>query len=162
MTEKKMDPYCRAVKRRLNLPREIKERVMTDFVSDIEARRERGMTDAEILAELGTPKKAAEELNDQMKEYAYRKSPWRFLFAALAIYGLWEVLGALAAMLLYLAMSDPLTEASSVGIIGGADGPTAVFVTTSTVLGWQHYIIPLVALAAGIWGFYRLCRCKQK
>lgn len=159
--EKKMKKYCNAVERRLNLPRDVKTRVMTDFQSSIQARREDGMTDEEIYADLGTPKQAAATLNEQMKEYAYRKSPWRFLFAALTIYGGWELFGGLAAALLYLAMSDPLSQAGSVGIIGGADGPTAIFVTTR-VPEWYHFGIPLMLLLVGILGYYRLRKCKQK
>ena len=159
--EKKMKKYCNAVERRLNLPRDVKTRVMTDFQSSIQARREDGMSDEEIFADLGTPKQAAATLNEQMKEYAYRKSPWRFLFAALAIYGGWELFGGLAAALLYLAMSDPLSQAGSVGIIGGADGPTAIFVTTR-VPEWYHFGIPLMLLLIGILGYYRLRKCRQK
>ena len=61
--EKKMKNYVNAVERRLNLPREIKARVMSDFQSSIVARREAGQTDGEIYAELGTPAKAAADLN---------------------------------------------------------------------------------------------------
>lgn len=160
--EKKMKKYVNAVQRRLNLPLEIKVRVMSDFSSAITARREAGMTDGEIYAELGTPKKAAETLNEQMKEFAYRKSPWRFLFAAIAAYGAAELLGSLVSWILYLSMQDPFLragEAASVGIIGGADGPTAVFVTTP---GWVGCVIPLIALTVGVWGFLRLRKCKQK
>ena len=89
-------------------------------------------------------------------------SPWRFLFAACAAYGAAELLGNLIAWLLYLGMPDPLMtagEAASIGIIGGADGPTAIFVTTP---GWMHYITPCVLLAVGIWGFLRLSKCSRK
>ena len=51
------------------------------------------------------------------------------------------------------------TAAGSVGIIGGADGPTAVFVT---VPQWTSYILPTVALIVGITGFVLLSRCKRK
>ena len=85
--EKKMKNYVNAVERRLNLPREVKARVMSDFQSSIAARREAGQTDEEIYAELGTPAKAAADLNEQMKDYAYRKSPWRFLFLGIAAIG---------------------------------------------------------------------------
>ena len=50
--QKKMKKYMNAVERRLNLPRQIKVRVMSDFSSDLQARRETGMTDEEIYAEL--------------------------------------------------------------------------------------------------------------
>ena len=162
--EKKMKKYTTAIERRLNLPREMKARVMSDFISSVQARREAGQSDAEIYAELGNPKKAAAELNEQMKEFTYRKSPWRYLFAACAAYGTAELLGGLIARLMYLFLRDPLLstsmgEAASAGIIGGADGPTAVFVTTP---GWMHYINPCLFLMIGIWGVQYFSKRKRK
>lgn len=161
--EKKLKNYIRAVEHRLNLPKNVRKRVMSDFVSDIQARREAGMTDEEIYSELGTSAKAAADLNEQMKEYACRKSPWRFAFLAMAAYGAAEVLAGLWANILYwvLRLQAMLTanEAVSIGVIGGADGPTAIFVTRPI---WMHYITPVVLLIIGIWGFLRLRRCKQK
>ena len=163
--EKKMKKYVNAVERRLNLPRDIKARVMSDFSSSIQARRESGLSDEEIYAELGSPKKAAADLNEQMKEYVYRKSPWRFLFLACAAYGAAELLGRVwnrVVLLFWLhwaeAMMSP-EEQFSVGIIGGADGPTSIFVTTPV---WMHYLLPAAALAVGIWGYLRLKKCRQK
>ena len=43
--EKKMNQYIKAVKRRLNLPSDVKKRVMNDFVCSIESRREARSTD---------------------------------------------------------------------------------------------------------------------
>lgn len=162
--EKRMKKYTRSIERRLNLPGDLRTRVMSDFISSIQARREAGQSDEEIIAELGTPKKAAADLNEQMKEFTYRKSPWRYLFAACAIYGAAELLGGIAARLLYLFLRDPLLsvsigEAAATGIIGGADGPTAIFVTTP---GWTSWVVPCVLLILGIWGFLRLSRCRRK
>lgn len=163
--DKEMRKYLKAVQQRLNLPKDIKKRVMSDFESDIEARREAGMSREQILAELGNARKAAADLNEQMKEFAYRKSPWRFVFAALAAYGAAELLDKLVgyALLTMLRLGFfPLEpDAASIGIIGGADGPTAVFVTTSTP-AWYHFVLPAVLLGVGIWGFLRLRKCKQK
>lgn len=162
--EKKMKKYTKAIERRLNLPRELKARVMSDFISSIEARREAGLSEEEIYGELGSPRKAAAELNEQMKEFTYRKSPLRFLFAACAAYGAAELLAGVIAGLLYLFMEDPLLsisvgEAATMGVIGGADGPTAIFVTRP---GWMHYINPCIFLTVGIWGFLRLRKCRRK
>ena len=159
-----MKGYTRAVERRLNLPREIKNRVMSDFISSISARREAGMSDEEIYAELGSPQKAAADLNEQMKEFAYRKSPWRYLFAACAVYGGVKLLGGLWANLLCLGVRiwdhfSADTMAVSIGVIGGADGPTAVFVTTPP---WVHDLVPVALLAVGVLGFLKLSRCKGK
>lgn len=161
--EKKMKKYAKAVEHRLNLPADVKARVMRDFISSITARREEGMSDEEIYEELGAPQKAAAELNAQMKKFAYRKSPWRFLFAALAAYGAVELLAGLSSWILILVHCGTVglfsKEAASIGIIGGADGPTAVFITRP---GWMGYIVPIMLLVVGTWGFLRLSKCKQK
>jgi len=158
--QKEMKKYVNAIERRLNLPKNIKARVMSDFSSSIQARREAGMTDQEIYAELGDAKKVAADLNEQMKEFAYRKSPWRFLCLALAIYGLWQILPGIWINLVYLWLQvySTLTpaESHSIGVIGGADGPTAIFLTSPM---WMHYMIPVLALVLGIWGYLRLRKC---
>lgn len=149
--------YIRAVRRRLRLPREIRDRVMSDFESSIAARMEEGQTVPEILAELGMAKEAAAELNGQMGEFAFRKSPWWFACLALA------VLSALA--LGYRGVLGLLVKTAgrvdSAGIIGGADGPTAIFVTTSDGNS-AGVILALVLLTAGLFGFWRLGRCKKR
>ncbi|MBP3673732.1 MAG: hypothetical protein J6J18_07875 [Oscillospiraceae bacterium] len=160
MTErqKKMKKYTDSVERRLNLPRDVKARVMTDFVTSIAARQEAGQTDEQIYAELGEPKKVSADLNEQMKEYVYRKSPWRFLLLALAIAaGLW--LAFYAGM--QLMVRSLAGQAGDLGIIGGADGPTAIFVTTSSFPDWD-IVIMAAALIVGIAGYIRLRRCKPK
>lgn len=164
--EKKMKRYVTAVERRLNLPREVRARVMSDFSSSIAARREAGQSDEEIYAEFGAPSKAAADLNEQMKEFTYRKSPWRFGFAALAVWGGLTLLRLLIPQLMHWgfrlsALFRP--EASSIGIIGGADGPTTIFVTSpvSMLIG-LYILLPLLAVIVGLWGFFRLRKCRRK
>ena len=48
-----MKKYMTAIERRLNLPRDVKFRVMTDLQSAVAERREAGQTDEQIYAELG-------------------------------------------------------------------------------------------------------------
>ena len=162
--EKKRKRYIRAVRRRLNLPKDVKDRVMSDFISSISARAEAGLTDDAIYAELGGPKQAAADLNEQMKEYAYRKSPWRFVFLALAVVsGGWLVLSRLVMWLcgaVIGAVYHP-TRNASLGIIGGADGPTAIFVTAKTRFDWDVFLM-LLLLVIGVTGFLCLRRCKRK
>ena len=86
----------------------------------------------------------------------------KVLFGALAAYGAAELLGSLVAWVLmqyYKTSSLNVGEAASIGVIGGADGPTAVFVTTP---GWLHYIAPVLLLMIGIWGLLRLRNRKEK
>lgn len=158
-SEKKMKRYTTAVERRLKLPKEIRNRVMCDFISSISARREAGMTDEEIFAELGSPKQAAAELNEQMKEFTYRKSYWRFLAMAIAVCAGWKLLMEGIAWGTVFRLTHQ--NAASIGIIGGADGPTAVFVT-ATVSPGSKVLLTVLCLVLGIWGYRRLCRCRKK
>ncbi len=166
--EKKMKKYVNAVERKLNLPREIKARVMSDFSSSISARRETGMTDAEIYAELGTPKEAAAAINGQMKEFTYRKSPWRFAFAALAVgSGLWTLLYLVLQSVGFLLNTMQISFSSSntsasIGIIGGADGPTAIFVTGPAMRPDWDLILMIMLMILGIIGYFRMRKCRQK
>lgn len=156
--QKKMKKYTNSIERKLNMPKDVRNRVMTDFISGIQGRREAGQTDAEILSELGSPKKVAAELNEQMKDYTYVKSPWRWIcFAAIVGSVLSLTFGGTIGLLVHL-----LSVSSSVGIIGGADGPTAIFVTTSPDYIWYKFGITVIILVMGILGFYRLSRCARK
>ena len=158
--EKRMKHYTNAVERRLNLPRDVRSRVMHDFCSSIQGRREAGQTDEEIYAELGSPKKAAAELNEQMKDYTYVKSPWRWVFLGLSILcGCYLALEGAASIYAYFLTRS---AAASVGIIGGADGPTAVFVATAPMSFAVKAAIALIVLLFGILGFRRMSRCKRK
>ncbi len=156
-----MKQYLNSIRRRLALPGDVKKRVMSDLESSIQARREAGQTDEEIRAELGTPRQAAADLNQQMKEYAYRKSPWRFAFLALAVVAGWNLLTNYlpAAVISWYAQSILSREAASVGIIGGADGPTAIFLTGPI---WGYAAFFAILLVAGILGYVLLKRLKQK
>lgn len=159
-----MKKYIRAVRRRLNLPAEVRDRALTEFVSTVNTLQQSGMTGDEIIRQLGTAKQAASAINEKMKDYAYRKSPWRFAFAAMAVIGAVELLGYLAAWFAVNVLggiSFPVTEAATVGIIGGADGPTAVFVAAS-VGPVSELLWVLLLTAAGIYGYLRLCRCRQR
>jgi len=159
--ENKMKNYLRAVRRRLNMPKELKDRVMTDFRSSLEARLEDGQRKETILAELGTPRQAAEELNRQMQEYTYQKSPWRWVCLVLAVFsGLCLVYHGYANLLLMLF--NKANNAASVGIIGGADGPTAIFVTSTTNAPFPSAGIYVLLLVMGVVGFIALGKLKKK
>lgn len=149
--------FLRQVCRRLNLPRRWKDRVRSDLTGSIAAQLEAGIPEEAILQNLGTPTKVAAEFNEQMKEFTFRKSPLRFLFLAVAI------LSGLALMV-ELFLNYFLGEifsfgARSVGVIGGADGPTSIIVATSTV-NWFELLVPyalfiLVGIAGYLWFRHR-------
>ena len=158
--EKTIRKYLRAVRRRLNMPKNVKDRVMTDFTSSIEARMENGQSKETIYQELGSPKQAALELNKQMKEYTYQKSPWRWGCLALAILsGLCIAYKGLPGLLLMLFNK---AHNASIGIIGGADGPTSIFITTSSGSMPATIGLYLLLMITGILGFLILRKLKQK
>lgn len=161
--QKEMKRYMTAIERRLNLPREVKARVMTDLQSSVAARREAGQTDTEIYAGMGSPTEVAAELNEQMKEYAYTKSKWRWAALAAAVIGgvmlLFEGLVGLLMLLLNLTMN----EAGSLGIIGGADGPTSIFVTGVTTTGYGDlaWLLWLLVAGMGLLGWWKLGHIRK-
>lgn len=162
--EKECRRYLRAVRRCLNLPKAVKDRVMSDFSSSVLARAEAGQSSEAIQAELGSPKKAAAELNAQMEEYAWRKSPWRFVFLAVAVLSAgWLALERLLPRLLGELLGTVIYSSggASVGVIGGADGPTAVFVTSPAGFDWGTPLMFLL-LAIGVTGFLRLRKCGRR
>ncbi|MBE6955474.1 MAG: sodium ion-translocating decarboxylase subunit beta [Ruminococcaceae bacterium] len=150
--------YLKSVERNLCLPKGLKKRVLSDLLTTICARQEQGETAEAVLASLGTPRQTAEEFNEQLKEYTYRRSPWRFAFLLLAVLSaLW-----LAGWGLGQAFIWSLTrQNASVGIIGGADGPTQILVATSTG-AFREGVAALILLVIGIVGFVLLRRMKKK
>lgn len=156
--------YVNAVQRRLRMPRDVRARVMSDFGSSISARREAGESVEEILESLGSPKEAAAELNEQMKEFTYRKSPWRFLFLAGVILGGLGLLGKAVSMIVVYMMTGSAN--ASLGIIGGGDGPTAVFVARSNSADMlsveMKLVLNLLLVAVCVFAFCKFSRMKRK
>lgn len=148
--------YLGSVKSRLNLPRDIRNRLLSDLQTTIAARMEQGETWQAIRASLGTPAQVAAEYARQMEEYTYRKSPWRFAFLAAAVL---TGLGFVYDRLISFLATCVVEEMASIGVIGGADGPTAVFVTSSK--DFSHWLL-LLAFLLSLLCYLRLRKCKQK
>lgn len=162
MNEKEIQRYLKAIRRRLNLPGEIRDRVISDLRSSIQERREAGQTDREILSELGTPAQAAADLNRQMEEFTYVKSPWRWLCLVLAIgSGLSLLWGGGLSFLTWLLNRLTQAEVNSIGIIGGVDGPTTVFITASPDAWLYQLGMCLLLLVMGVLGFHFLSHCPR-
>ena len=89
------------------------------------------------------------------------------MFAVLALYGGIRLFSSLLPQLMYWGLrlwANLQPETTSVGIIGGADGPTAIFIThpDSAVLDAFFTLLPLAAVVVGIWGFRYFSRRKPK
>ena len=98
-----------------------------------------------------------------MKDYAYRKSPWRFLFLGIAAIGGVRLLyDGVVSLIGYFILHRELVQngsAAAIGIIGGADGPTAIFVTTPA---WTRPAWMAALLIVGVVGYLLLRRCKAR
>ena len=151
--------YLKAVERKLRLPKELRKRVLSDLLTTVCARMEQGEAAEAVLASLGTPRQTAEEFNEQLQEYTFHSSPWRFVFLVIAVLsGLW--LGGWGLGQAFIWSLTHRNQAS-VGIIGGADGPTSIMVATTTG-AFREGVAALILLIIGIVGFVFLRRLKKK
>jgi hypothetical protein len=96
------------------------------------------------------------------------KSPWRYLFGTVTVLsGGWLILYAIlrrfGLLLNTLQWSFHPSKAASIGIIGGADGPTAIFVTGKPGFPPDRDVILVLLIFIGsFFAFLRLRKCKQK
>jgi len=117
--------YMNTIERRLRVDKVTRLRIMNDLCGDVQARLEAGESPDAIMAELGSPDAVAESFHREFPDRVRpRRTPLRWLLLPAAAVPMAE---ALLLQLLTTGFSVP--EAGTVGIIGGADGPTAVFVT---------------------------------
>lgn len=87
-----------------------------------------------------------ETLNEQFAERAEKtRKIWRIIFWISIAVASVVLLFELTALVFYLISTRTLPESEAIGIIGGADGPTAIFVARETV-----DIPPLLLAAAAL------------
>lgn len=135
--------YVNTVERHLHLDRSTRLRVMNDLASDLQSRLDAWETLADIQADLGDARTLAETLNREFSDHRDNASPWRWAFLVLAIF---------LALVFAVSGLTARQEAASIGIIGGADGPTAIYVADSFGgLDTLHTLSWLAALVGGYW-----------
>ena len=81
----------------------------------------------------------------------------RFLLMLLILVTACSILGDAAAWLIRIrgGISFAVSSPATIGIIGGADGPTAIFVTSATAPLWQT-LVKGILLILGILGIRQL------
>jgi len=151
--------YLNRVRRKLHMPRSLRDRVISDLTTSITAQLEQGLSSEEVLRSMGSPAKTAAELNAQLKEYTYRKSPWRFVFLAAAVL---SAIGIGAILCLSVLLDGIFHQSHSIGIIGGADGPTSVFVASPPHSTGEVLLPYILVLIIGIVGYWIFSRLKHK
>ena len=149
---------------------QIKKRIKNDLLSDFTARMEAGETQEQIIKDMGTPDKVAAEFHENFAgQLLPQRTPldW-FLLIAGILFGAIALLKVLGEVLLPAVLSALFAGGPAfpedVAIIGGADGPTAVFVTGSLAIGsiqWIGILLPLLLCALFV-GAYLWHRRKRK
>lgn len=148
--EQEIKKYINEIKHLIKAPNSMKKRISADLAQDINARIEKGESFADIRQDLGTPVTAAASFNTELCDCIDRGSKWQYLF-----------LGFLALLCVFaIAMSflHGKSAASSIGIIGGADGPTSIFLTYDIPSLTFSIIIPFISVALSCVAAYLLLR----
>ena len=154
-----VNKYLKTVQRKLKLPKEIRAKVISDLVTGICSREENGEDYGEILRSMGSAEEVAAGLNEEMSDMTYAKSKWRWLCLPVGLLSL--------AVILERGISGLITHfanfsINSLGVIGGADGPTAIFVTSTPGTDAGSLVIAGILLVMSVLGFYKLSHLKHK
>lgn len=130
-----LDRYLDQIRRRLRVDKATRERILSDLTGDLYDRLRRGESAADIIADMGPAEEVAAGFNENFAAEGQPARPvWRWAFLAAGVFLLLSdtvpTLIGWAAEYWEHARFLREMEANNVAVIGGADGPTAVFVTT--------------------------------
>lgn len=143
--------YVEAILRKTGFDKSTRARLRTDLETDLDAQLATGQPIGEVIWEMGTPQQVAAGLRQNMPGAKPQRSPWRWVFLAVGI------LVLLAALTVLLAQHrSAFNSTASIAVIGSADGPTAVFVTSSLTSGLRTLVTPLAFAVAYFGAFFLL------
>ena len=106
----------------------------------------------QVLSEMGTPKEVAERFNQEMKSPSKRKNFWSVIIVC--------VLGGIVLAGILGSMWFRFFKQQAVSIVGGADGPTSVFIAGKP--GWNGYLISSIGFIFGCISAGLLCKYGKK
>ena len=127
--------YVNSILKRLLATDRTKKRIRADLMTEIEALEDQGFSLEEIVRQKGAPELVAKEFNDsssdpEAQRQYYLQRGLKIAVIVLLVSAVLLVLAGTALHYLPLWYTPPLTEGETVAIIGGADGPTSIFVTS--------------------------------
>ena len=148
------ETYIKKVRRALLCSAKQKREIVRDLEEIFSSAAEHGESQAEVIARLGAPQDYArameESLGTDRKAILRRRALCAMIPPALLAPVFW--------LLYRIARPFSYSEKMSVGIIGGADGPTSILITTSPA---SPYTAPILltlcilcaaaAIAALVW-----------
>lgn len=145
----KQEAFLKALKKELRrLKRKERERYVESYRELLADMTESGMPEEEAVAQQGDVKEIAAEILSNAMPSEKRMDIGGILLIAASILLLMESAKRFFMDRLGLVGFHLIgTEAASVGIIGGADGPTAIFVTSTTpVSSWMVYLLTVLVI----------------
>lgn len=146
----KQEAFLKALKKELRrLKRKERERYVESYRELLADMTESGMPEEEAVAQQGDVKKIAAEILSNAMPSEKRMDIGGILLIAASILLLMESAKRFFMDRLGLVGFHPIfgREAASIGIIGGADGPTAIFVTSTTpVSSWMVYLLTVLVI----------------
>ena len=154
-----VNKYLKTVQRKLKLPKEIRAKVISDLATGISSRKENGEDYGDILRSMGSAEEVAAGLNEEMSDMTYAKSKWRWLCLPVGLVSLAVILErGITGLVTHFAN----LSINSLGAIGGADGPTAIFVTSTPGTDAGSLVIAGILLVMSVLGFYKLSHLKKQ
>nr|WP_319487554.1 hypothetical protein [uncultured Caproiciproducens sp.] len=148
------ETYIKEVIKRVKLPHTLKSRLKKDLISDIQIRQENGESIEDIIRAMGTPDEVVSELEESYIDKMPHRSRLEKIFLTCGIFlmsvlfatGIWCVSAKITAQDIICSVfpaREFISSSQAVGIIGGADGPTAIFVT-SKISYWVLVIFGVI------------------
>lgn len=146
--------YIRRVRRTLVSGRTNRAAILRDLEEIFSSAAEHGQSTAEVIDRLGPPEDFARAAEEQLGVDRPRLLRRRMLLCALPA-GLLAV-----ALFLFSRLYTFISPSSSVGVIGGADGPTAILIASQPLPGSGAVPLLLSLLCAGlaVWAVVRYFR----
>ena len=116
--------YIKQVKKQLMIPASKRKAVLRDLEEAFASAAEHGETEQQVISRLGTPEQFTAGIEEQLgvnrqKLLKTRTVVWTIIWLVVAVVG----------FLVYLTIRQQQELNGALGIIGGADGPTAIIVS---------------------------------
>lgn len=143
------EKYIKQVKKRLAVPSSKRKTVLQDLEKTFASAAENGETEQQVIDRLGTPEQFVAGIEEQFgidrkKRLKTRTIIWTTICLVVAVIG----------FSVYLTIQQEMIGA--IGIIGGADGPTAIIVSGPGFdISLLILIIAAVALVLAVIGLIR-------
>lgn len=145
--------YVNSILKKILATDRTKKRIRADLMTEIEALEDQGLSLEEIIHQKGSPALVAKEFNDgnsdpEARRQYYLQKGLKTAAMILLISAALLIFAGTAFQYLPFWLTPFLTDGESVAIIGGADGPTSIFVTSQ--LNTTPFAAWLLTLGCGL------------